>query len=81
GTMICHITVYPRTCHPEDVLMVYQNDQVRNCLCSDVMINGTYPYYAKSYFERENISIDLSEEDRNWLKEGVCDFYTFSYYQ
>ena len=26
GTMICHITRYPRTCNPDDVLLVFQND-------------------------------------------------------
>ena len=81
GTMICHITLYPRTCHPDDILLVHQNDQIRNCLCSDVMLQGEYPYYAKAYFKKENIKLSLSEEESNILKQGVCDFYTFSYYQ
>lgn len=81
GTMICHITVYPRTCHPEDILAVYQNDQFRNNLCSDVMLRGEYPYYAKRFFEKNGIKVELSTEERRELKEGVCDFYSFSYYQ
>lgn len=81
GTMICHITVYPRTCHPDDILTVYQNDLIRNCLCSDVMLNGEYPYYAWKYFEQNGISLYLEEDEKQILKEGICDFYSFSYYQ
>ena len=81
GTMICHITLYPRTCKPEDILLVQSNDQMRNCLCADVMLKGEYPYYALRYFERNGIDITLSEEEKKILKEGTCDFYTFSYYQ
>ena len=81
GTMICHITEYPRTCHPEDILHVFREDQFRNELCSDVMMFGEYPYYAYSYFRENDIDLELSDEDRLTLKKGACDFYTFSYYQ
>lgn len=81
GTMICHITLYPRTCHPDDILLVYKNDQMRNCLCSDVMLLGAYPYYAQKYFQDNQIVLELSEEEKQLLKEGTCDFYSFSYYQ
>lgn len=81
GTMICHITRYPRTCHPEDILYVQQEDLMRNCMCSDVMLKGEYPYYAKTFFERHNITLALSDEEKQILKEGICDFYSFSYYQ
>lgn len=81
GTMICHITRYPRTCHPDDVYHVQQEDLLRNCTCSDVMLKGEYPYYAKTYFERKGITIQLNEQEQADLKEGICDFYSFSYYQ
>lgn len=81
GTMICHITRYPRTCHPDDIFYVHQEDLVKNCMCSDVMLRGEYEYYAKSYFKKMGITLDLSEEEKQILKEGTCDFYSFSYYQ
>jgi 6-phospho-beta-glucosidase len=81
GTMICHITEYPRTCHPDDILHVYKEDQFRNNLCADVMLFGEYPYYAHAFFREHGITLDFSEEDLKTLKEGVCDFYSFSYYQ
>ncbi|MDI9591411.1 MAG: family 1 glycosylhydrolase [Acidobacteriota bacterium] len=81
GTMICHITQYPRTCDPADQLLVQEDDLFRNCMCSDVMLRGTYPYYAWTHFRRHGISFELSDAERHDLAAGVCDFYTFSYYQ
>lgn len=81
GTMICHITRYPRTCHPDDVLLVLEDDLYFNNTCADVMLKGEYPFYTLKRFEKEGIQIELSEEEKAILKEGVCDYYTFSYYQ
>lgn len=81
GTMICHITRYPRTCHPNDVLLALENDLYFNNTCGDVMLKGEYPFYALKRFEQQGIKLDLSEEEKRILKEGVCDYYTFSYYQ
>ena len=80
GTMICHITVYPLTCHPDDMLLAQKEDLIRNCFCGDVMLKGEYPYYALRYFEENNIEISCTEEDKIALRSGLCDFYTFSYY-
>lgn len=81
GTMICHITEYPRTCHPEDILHVFKTDQFRNNLCSDVMMFGEYPYYANAFFKKQGIELQLTDEEKEVLRNGKCDFYTFSYYQ
>ena len=78
--MICHITVYPLTPHPDDVLLTQQEDQLRNCFSGDVQIKGYYPYFMKNYFEKNNIKFECTDEDIKLIKEGVCDFYTFSYY-
>lgn len=80
GTMICHITVYPLTPNPEDVLLTQQEDQLRNRFSGDVQIKGEYPYYMKKYFERNNIHFECTEHDLIDIKEGTCDFYTLSYY-
>lgn len=81
GTMICHITRYPRTCHPDDVLAVFKNDLLYNNTCADVMLKGEYPFYTLNEFKKRGIDIELTEEDKQALKEGTCDYYTFSYYQ
>jgi 6-phospho-beta-glucosidase len=80
GTMICHITMYPLTCQPEDILLTQREDLIRNCFCSDVQLFGEYPYYQMKYFEEQNISIDITDEDKKILKENKHDFYSFSYY-
>jgi len=81
GTMICHITRYPRTCHPDDVLLTLKNDLYFNGTCADVMLKGAYPFYAIKEFEKKGIQLELGEEEKRILEEGVCDYYTFSYYQ
>ncbi|MCT6891583.1 MAG: glycoside hydrolase family 1 protein, partial [Lactobacillus sp.] len=80
GSMICHITMYPLTCSPDDILKTQHEDLIRNCFCGDVLHYGKYPYYALEYFKENNIQINIKQEDKSLLKDGICDFYTFSYY-
>ncbi len=81
GTMICHITRYPRTCHPDDVLLVLKHDLYYNNTCADVMMKGEYPFYTLNEFAKIGVELSLSAEEKAILKEGTCDYYTFSYYQ
>ena len=81
GTMICHITRYPRTCHPNDVLLTWQDDAFYNCSCADVMMKGEYSYFTLKRYKEYGYNPNLTEEEKQILKEGVCDYYTFSYYQ
>lgn len=71
GTMICHITVYPLTCNPDDVLMTQQEDLMRNCFSGDVQVKGVYPYYIKRYFERHGIEFEITQQDLKELREGT----------
>lgn len=78
--MLVNMTVYPYTCHPQDVLLTQQQDEMQNLFCGDVQVFGEYPYYAKTYFRRKGIKIRMETEDFHTLKEGCVDFYTLSYY-
>ncbi|MCR5668266.1 MAG: glycoside hydrolase family 1 protein [Lachnospiraceae bacterium] len=80
GNMICFLTSYPYSCNPDDVLKAQQQMQICNWLCSDVMVRGYYPGYAKRYFKDNNIEIKMEAGDEEILAEGTIDFYTFSYY-
>jgi len=80
GSMTCHITMYPLTCNPDDIVLTQHEDFIRNCFCSDVQLYGEYPFYQKKYFEDNNIQLDITEEDCHILKENPHDFYAFSYY-
>jgi 6-phospho-beta-glucosidase len=82
GNMIAHVTLYPLTPNPKDLLADQFQDSICNDLCGDVHVRGEYPYFAKKYYK--DLGVDTSfmdnEEDKKILKEGVVDFYTFSYY-
>ena len=80
GCMIAYMTKYPYTCNPDDILLKQKMDQLANDLCGDVHVRGEYPFFAKRYFEENNIVLDITEEDKKILKEGTVDYYTFSYY-
>lgn len=80
GCMVAHVTLYPRTCHPADMLYVQQQDRLFNDFCGDVQVKGEYPYYVKHFFDENKISLQVDAEDEKLLKEGRVDYYTFSYY-
>lgn len=81
GCMIATMTAYPLTSHPKDVFATKQNEQMKTMFCSDVMIRGYYPGYAKRYLKEHGIQIDMAQEDDLILKQGCVDFYSCSYYQ
>lgn len=80
GNMISYGPLYPLTCNPDDVLYAYEQNKIENQFCGDVMVFGEYPYYIKKYFSDHQVKLNITEEDREILKKGTVDFYTFSYY-
>ena len=80
GNMICFLTSYPLTCNPDDIIKNQENMRELNWYCSDVMVRGEYPAYAKRIWEKKGISLKIEDGDLEILKEGTVDFYTFSYY-
>ncbi|MDO4634061.1 MAG: 6-phospho-beta-glucosidase [Eubacteriales bacterium] len=80
GNMICFVTSYPTTCNPADVLANQEHMREMNWYCSDVQARGEYPAYAKSIWKKHGITIKMEDGDLEDLKNGIIDFYTFSYY-
>ncbi len=80
GCMLVCIVSYPFTPNPSDVIATQRAMQINNYLCGDVMVRGQYPYYAKSFFDQEGVTIEFADGDEEVLKAGCVDFYTFSYY-
>ena len=80
GDMNIFATSYPLTSDPDDVIENQQHMNISNWFCSDVQVRGEYPFYIHRYFEENGIKIEVQPEDAAILKEGVVDFYTFSYY-
>lgn len=80
GCMICHITTYPFTCNPDDILKAQQRNQILNQFCGDVQVRGEYPSFMNRYFEEHDIHVKMEDGDLEIIKNGCVDFYTFSYY-
>ncbi|WP_310603418.1 glycoside hydrolase family 1 protein [Anaerosporobacter sp.] len=80
GNMCLFATMYPFTCNPDDIIETQKQMRMVNWLCSDIQVRGEYPAYAKRFFEEKNITIKMEQGDEELLREGLVDFYTFSYY-
>ena len=81
GNMIAMMPVYPLTCNPKDMLEFQQNWRQFNWYCADVQCRGEYPYYSKSFWEKNDIHLEITEADREALCKGTVDFFSLSYYQ
>ena len=79
GCMLAAGQNYPNTCHPRDVWAGMEEDR-KNYFFIDVQARGEYPNYAKKAWEREGITVEMTEEDLQLLKEHTVDFISFSYY-
>lgn len=80
GCMLAYITMYPKTCKPEDVLKTQKANDHLNYFCGDVQVKGKYPYFMTRFFKKENIDLKSSPEEMTLISEGTVDYYTFSYY-
>ncbi len=78
GNMVAAISHYPLTCHPDDVLESLKKNR-EWLFFFDVQARGYYPSYMTRLFKEQNITLDITDEDTQILKETV-DFLSFSYY-
>lgn len=78
GCMILGVTVYPLTPSPEDVIKTMLRDR-ETYQFAHIHARGKYPEYLLRHFEKKNIKVDITEEDKQILKNTV-DFISFSYY-
>ena len=80
GCMIAFGQSYALTCSPEDQLENQHRMNDMNWYCSDVQVRGEYPHFAERFWRENNIQIPWMPGDAELLKQGVVDFYSFSYY-
>lgn len=79
GCMIAAGSYYPYSCHPGDVWESRKMDR-HNYSLIDIQSRGEYPPYLLKDLERNNIVLDITEEDKKLLKDHTVDFISFSYY-
>ncbi|VEU70387.1 glycoside hydrolase family 1 protein [Mycoplasmopsis glycophila] len=80
GCMLLMATKYPFNCDPDNVVATQEAMNREIYYAGDVLVRGAYPYFAKKYWEENNIKLDIHSEDLEILKNGKVDFFTFSYY-
>ncbi|HJD22171.1 MAG TPA: family 1 glycosylhydrolase [Candidatus Gemmiger faecigallinarum] len=80
GCMIAYAVNYPRTCAPQDVLAAMEKDQRITHYCGDVQVRGRYPAYAGRIWRQAGVRLEATDQDREDLRRGTVDFYSFSYY-
>lgn len=80
GNMVAFIPYYPYTSDPKDVLEAEKQMNILDWYVSDVQVKGTYPYFAKKYWNDNNIKLNITPKDEEILKDGTVDFYSLSYY-
>lgn len=79
GCMMAYVPVYPYSCNPTD-LMASVKVMDRRFFYSDIHVRGIIPTYAQKYWEQKGYHIEISDEERQALKEGTVDYIGFSYY-
>ncbi|MDI9629014.1 MAG: glycoside hydrolase family 1 protein [Acidobacteriota bacterium] len=70
----------PASSDPKDVLAAQYADAVRNWLYLDAAVFGEYNALALDYIKHSGYTIDITDEDRQVMKNGKPDFIAFNYY-
>lgn len=80
GCMICGIVNYPLTPDPKDIWKCIDSWERNLFYCGDVQMKGEYPVSAGRLWKEKHVALEIADGDMEILKEGVVDFYSFSYY-
>lgn len=79
GTMMADCTAYPYSCDPDDVNLALRRNRMQY-FYTDVQFQGEYPQYALNYFTENGIQLEITEEDKQLLKDHPMDYLALSYY-
>lgn len=79
GCMSSYVPYYPLTSDPKDVEACAKEEMMQH-FCLDVMCRGEYSSAVSKYLEKEGIDLNITDEERRILKQGRCDYISFSYY-
>lgn len=80
GCMLLGLCSYPLTCDPKDILFNQHKMESAFYYSGDVMARGEYPAYANRIWKNHGIQVEITDEDKEDLKKGKVDLFTFSYY-
>lgn len=79
GTMVADGTAFPKTCKTDDVVLAMWHNRMQYFF-TDVAFHGEYPRFVLNYFAEHQLNIEISDEDKQLLKENTLDYMGISYY-
>lgn len=79
GCMLAGGACYPLTSNPKDVWEAKKVER-ENYFFIDVQADGKYPNYFWKELDKNNIDLDITENDLEILNKNTVDFISFSYY-
>lgn len=80
GCMLHLGPIYPASCEPQD-LMASVKAMDRRFFFSDVQIRGVYPAYTQKIWQRQQLQLDITDEDLATIAQGTVAYLGFSYYK
>lgn len=79
GCMVIAAPRYPLTPDPDDVRKAQLEEQL-DMAFGDVHARGKYPGALKRYLREHDVTLEVTDADRELLKNNTVDFVSFSYY-
>lgn len=76
--MVAGTPIYPMTPNPADMAETIKKER-ETLFFADVQVRGKYPNYMNRYFKENDIRIEITDTDKEILK-NIVDFISFSYY-
>lgn len=77
--MLAMVSFYFYFCNSDDVMFVQESMRERYVFI-DVQLRGYYSFYVLNEWERRGFNIKMEDGDLDVLREGICDYFGFSYY-
>lgn len=79
GCMLTKLITYPATCAPQDVAIAQEKNMFNN-FPADVQVLGEYSPFALNKLKKMGVDLNISEDDKELLRNNTADFLSFSYY-
>lgn len=79
GYMMAYVPVYPASSNPEDQMAALKEMQKR-FFYNDIHVRGEIPSYSLKEWQVKGYNIEISDQEKQDLKEGTVDYIGFSYY-
>ncbi|MBQ4342582.1 MAG: family 1 glycosylhydrolase [Erysipelotrichaceae bacterium] len=71
---------YPRNSSPEEMINAMCDSRNILYTFTEVMCKGKYPYYFFNELKKQNIELDITDQDLKELQEGTGNYLPITYY-